>query len=86
MENRACDGADETTQFLTNIVNCKFKIALLGNTSVGKTALLNRLIDDRAPLEQRPDITAGVEFRIKSFLLDQVMITFEICDCSGQER
>lgn len=86
MENTACDGAEETTQFLTNVVDSQFKIVLLGNTSVGKTALLNRLIHDVAPIEQRPDVTAGAEFRTKSFLLDQCIITLKICDCSGQER
>lgn len=59
---------------------------LLGETAVGKTALLKRLIEDKTPILFEPTATAGVEFLTKTLCLSDAMITLKIADSSGQER
>lgn len=87
MENGACDEVQKRKYAtLSNLQNYKFEIMLLGNSSVGKTALLNRLIDDKAPIRHPPAATAGAEFRIKTIRLEKAVITLKIWDSSGQER
>lgn len=63
----------------------KFKIMLLGETAVGKTALLKRLIEDKTPILFEPTATAGAEFLTKTLCLPDAMITLKIADSSGQE-
>lgn len=88
MENASCDQSANKKKFVTfrSLPICKFEIMLLGAAAVGKTALLNRLIMDKTPIVSEPTATAGAEFLTKSIRLSDVMITFKIWDCSGQDR
>lgn len=75
------------------IVDYKFKIALIGDTNVGKSALLRRLIE-KDDFEQT-DInnnyipnTVGVDFKRENFLLDQsnINVSLAIYDTSGDQK
>lgn len=89
MENECCDQVADKKKIFSTICKlpiCKFEIMLLGAAAVGKTAMLNRLIEDKSPIISEPTATAGAEFMTKSIRLSDVMITFKICDSSGQDR
>ena len=61
-----------------------FKIILVGDTSVGKTNIINKYIKN----EFREDFyaTIGVEFRHKKFIVENRKIKAQIWDTAGQER
>ena len=61
-----------------------FKIILVGDTSVGKTNIINKYIKN----EFKEDFyaTIGVEFSHKQFIVDNHKIKAQIWDTAGQER
>lgn len=61
-----------------------FKIVLIGDSNVGKTNLLSRLIKNEALSESKP--TIGVEFGTKTFKFDDSVVKAQIWDTAGQER
>lgn len=76
-----------------SIVDYKFKIALIGDTNVGKSALLRRLTE-KDEFEQT-DInnnyipnTVGVDFKRENFILDQsnINVSLAMYDTSGDEK
>lgn len=61
-----------------------FKIVLIGDTNVGKTNILARLIKNDLPAASKP--TIGVEFGTKTFKFDNSVVKAQIWDTAGQER
>ena len=61
-----------------------FKVLLLGNSKVGKSSLFLRLVDDIWNDTFVP--TIGVDFKIKTFNIDDKKIKMQIWDTAGQER
>jgi len=61
-----------------------FKILLVGNSSTGKTTLLMRYTDNIFTTEYSS--TIGVDFKIKSIMVDDDIIKLQIWDTAGQER
>ena len=62
----------------------KFKILVLGDSSVGKTTLLLKYVDGYFPTIYVA--TIGVEFKTKKINVDGINITLNIFDTAGQER
>jgi len=61
-----------------------FKVLVVGSSSVGKSSLLCRLMDDTYN-EDLP-ATYGVDLKFQSYLLDGVRIKLVFWDTAGQER
>ena len=61
-----------------------FKVLLLGNSNVGKSSLFLRFVDDIWNDTFVP--TIGVDFKIKTFDIDEQRIKMQIWDTAGQER
>ena len=60
------------------------KILTLGDTTVGKTSILNRLIDNKFSKSQLS--TIGIDFKIKKLNIGKLNIELKIWDTAGQER
>jgi len=61
-----------------------FKLVLIGDSSVGKSCLMTRFVDDRFS-----DIhlsTIGVDFKTMTTMLDGKIVKLHIWDTAGQER
>ena len=61
-----------------------FKVLLVGNSSVGKSSLLLRFVDN-----QWNDLfvpTIGVDFKIRTMEIDNKNVKLQIWDTAGQER
>ena len=61
-----------------------FKIILVGDTSVGKTNIINKYIKNE--FHDDLNATIGVEFSHKQFTVDNHKIKAQIWDTAGQER
>ena len=60
------------------------KVLLFGNSNVGKSSLFLRFVDDIWNDTFVP--TIGVDFKIKTFDIDEKKIKMQIWDTAGQER
>jgi Ras-related protein Rab-1A len=61
-----------------------FKILLIGDSGVGKTAMLSKFVDEE--FIHNHISTIGVDFKIKTIDLDNNIIKLQIWDTVGQER
>uniref|UniRef100_A0A8C5ADE2 EF-hand domain-containing protein n=1 Tax=Gadus morhua TaxID=8049 RepID=A0A8C5ADE2_GADMO len=61
-----------------------FKIILVGNSSVGKTSLLKRFCDDC--FHPGTSATVGVDYSVKTILVDNSQVALQMWDTAGQER
>jgi small GTP-binding protein len=63
----------------------RFKVILLGDIAVGKTALLSRFVDDKYTNEYKCNV--GVEFKVKSLNVESNKgADLQIWDTVGEER
>ena len=60
------------------------KILTLGETTVGKTSILNKFTDNVFTSTQLP--TIGIDFKIKNIKIGELNIGLKIWDTAGQER
>ena len=65
---------------------CQFKLVLLGESAVGKTALARRFAEGQFCETQKPTIGAAFLTKTISTDDDDTKIKFEIWDTAGQER
>ena len=61
-----------------------FKIVLIGDSSVGKTNIFTKYLNDEFDPDSKA--TVGVEFGTKNFKIDNKIIKVQIWDTAGQER
>lgn len=61
-----------------------FKILMIGDSGVGKSALLNRYCDDF--YSDNYISTIGVDFKVKTIEVNGLTIKLQIWDTAGQER
>ncbi|CAG9334028.1 unnamed protein product [Blepharisma stoltei] len=61
-----------------------FKLVLVGDSGVGKSCLLLRFADDT--FSESYISTIGVDFRFKTFTIDNKLVKLQIWDTAGQER
>jgi small GTP-binding protein len=61
-----------------------FKIVVVGASGVGKTAIVNQLVNKSFKAEGQP--TIGVEFKSYSLTADDENVKLQIWDTAGQER
>ena len=63
------------------------KILFIGDSNVGKTSILRRFVDGRAfDIENIHIPTIGVDFKIRTIVVDGKVIKLQIWDTAGQER
>ncbi|XP_015230178.1 PREDICTED: ras and EF-hand domain-containing protein homolog isoform X1 [Cyprinodon variegatus] len=61
-----------------------FKVVLVGNSSVGKTSLLQRFCDDR--FHPGTFATVGIDYTVKTITVDNSQVALQMWDTAGQER
>jgi small GTP-binding protein len=64
--------------------DCLYKVLLIGEAGVGKTALLRRFCDDT--YGESYLCTIGVDFKIKTLNIDGIRAKIQLWDTAGQER
>lgn len=68
---------------LSNRYDYSFKFIVIGDTGVGKTSLIGRLIENR--FFDNHEFTVGVEFASKNIVINGKVIKLQIWDTAGQE-
>jgi len=61
-----------------------FKLLLVGDAGVGKSSMLLRFTDDT--FEEHMASTIGVDFKVKTIRIGDLMVKLTIWDTAGQER
>ena len=62
----------------------KFKVVIVGDSSVGKTNLVKRFMNNTFLKDSKA--TVGVEFMSKTFIVNKKIFKVELWDTAGQER
>ena len=86
ISNNALDNSRMTLQSTNSFEKAmyRFKVILLGNIAVGKTALLTQFLD--TAFNETYTCTISVDFKVKSILIDENIVTdLQIWDTCGQE-
>jgi len=65
-------------------VNNLLKVVLLGESGVGKTALLDRFVNKKFTATYKS--TIGADFLTQEIEIDEKLVTLQIWDTAGQER
>lgn len=60
------------------------KVAIVGDSAVGKTSLLLRYINDH--YNENHIATIGIDFKVKTVTVNGCRIKLQIWDTAGQER
>jgi small GTP-binding protein len=60
------------------------RVVVVGDASVGKTSLLNRLIDHR--FDEGENSTIGANYQVWSDQIDDIHVELQIWDTAGQEK
>jgi small GTP-binding protein len=60
------------------------RVVLIGDSSVGKTSIVNRLIDERFNANEQT--TVGANWQLYSTVIDGMRVEFQIWDTAGQEK
>ena len=68
----------------SNLPHIKFKIIVIGDTSVGKTEIIKQYTTKEFSENEKP--TVGVDFYKKTFKINEDYIKVKIWDTAGQER
>jgi len=68
----------------TNIFNKQFKVMLVGDSGVGKTALLRRVCENK--FTEEFESTIGVDYMSLFEEVDNMLIKLQLWDTAGQER
>ncbi|XP_072448088.1 EF-hand calcium-binding domain-containing protein 4B-like isoform X2 [Chiloscyllium punctatum] len=61
-----------------------FKVVFVGNSGVGKSSFIHRFCNDRFLSEINP--TIGIDFQVKSLVVDKTRVALQLWDTAGQER
>ena len=61
-----------------------FKVVLVGDSAVGKTSVLNRLVENFFKPAFTP--TIGIDFKTQVFSIDNKKVRLQIWDTAGQEK
>ena len=61
-----------------------YKIVLLGDSSVGKSCIMERYVNNN--FDENSEVTIGASFATKDILTKKNKIKFEMWDTAGQER
>jgi len=76
--------AEKSKMTRSQSYNDRFKIILVGDTGVGKTAIVNRFINGNFKKEH--NCTIGVEYFVKTLHLGINLVNLLVWDTCGQER
>ncbi|KAL0217560.1 hypothetical protein RCL1_008141 [Eukaryota sp. TZLM3-RCL] len=63
---------------------CLLKIIILGDSGVGKTAILHSYVNKKFTAQYRA--TIGADFLNKDIMVDDRLVTMQLWDTAGQER
>jgi len=74
----------ENRQSSENNYDYLMKLLIVGDTSVGKTSILTRYVDDN--FSQFPNVLIGLDFRTKLLDLEGFRIRLQIWDTVGEQR
>jgi Ras-related protein Rab-1A len=64
--------------------DCLYKVLLIGDSSVGKTSVLLRYVEDKFSAEFQT--TIGVDFKVSTFSMNGKNIKLQLWDTAGQDR
>ena len=60
------------------------KVILIGNSNVGKTSIIKRYVNSE--FEEQYQATIGVDFTVKSLIIENYDIKLQIWDTAGMEK
>lgn len=61
----------------------EYKFIIIGNSGVGKTCILDRMVFDR--FQDNHDVTIGVNFQVQMMQIESTQLKLQLWDTAGQE-
>jgi len=84
LDSEADDREGQEGMKKSNRFDFIFKIVLIGDATSGKTSLMRRYVDDT--FNQETMTTIGVDFTVKTLVVNGSTVKLQIWDTAGQER
>lgn len=61
----------------------QYKFIIIGNSGVGKTCIIDRMVFDR--FQDNHDVTIGVNFQVQMMQIESTQLKLQLWDTAGQE-
>ena len=78
------EGTGNLAMSSSSLRKCFVKVVVIGDSSVGKTSIIQTFQNSKFTQNYKP--TIGADFSFKEIVLDDRVVTLQIWDTAGQER
>ena len=64
----------------------KLQLIIIGDSGVGKTSFMDRFVEAAPEFRQSFNPTVGIDFKVKTVVVDGKRVKLQIWDTAGQEK
>lgn len=68
------------------VPDVKLQLIIIGDSGVGKTSFMDRFVDSSPEFRQSFNPTVGIDFKVKTIVVDDKRVKLQIWDTAGQEK
>lgn len=79
-------GHDRRGRAAAPVPDVKLQLIIIGDSGVGKTSFMDRFVDCTPEFRQSFNPTVGIDFKVKTIVVDDKRVKLQIWDTAGQEK
>jgi len=68
------------------VPDVKLQLIIIGDSGVGKTSFMDRFVENTPEFRQSFNPTVGIDFKVKTVVVDGKRVKLQIWDTAGQEK
>ena len=67
-------------------IKVRLQLIIIGDSGVGKTSFMDRFVENTPEFRQSFNPTVGIDFKVKTVVVDGKRVKLQIWDTAGQEK